>query len=72
MKPITNKQLIIYEALEKFISDKGYSPTVDELAHLTNHKAKSTVYEKLKSLKLKGYVTWENGHSRTLRIIKSM
>lgn len=72
MKPITSKQLVVYDALAKFIKKNGYSPSVMELCKITGLKSKSTVFGHLKTLQSLGHVTWVPSQSRTFKIIKDI
>lgn len=67
---MTNKQEELYIAIKEFINKNGYSPTVRELGELTNIKSPATTYGKLIILKRKGYITYEEGKSRTIKILQ--
>ena len=58
------------EASRQFIVDNGYPPTVEQLRIATGLKAVSTVHYHLLALKKKGFVYWNRGEARTLRIIE--
>lgn len=63
------KQKILLDAIEWFINENGYSPTVSELAEMLE-QTRHTVHEKLIQLEMKGYITTTPGKSRTIRVIK--
>ena len=67
---MTKKQKELYIAIKSFINKMGYSPTVRELCKMTNVKSPATTYAKLIILKKKGYITYVEGKSRTIRILK--
>lgn len=67
-KILTNKQKEIYIIIKQFIEQKGYSPSIRELCNLSNRKSPATIQEYLITLKEKGYITYELGKNRTIRI----
>lgn len=69
MNDLTDKQKECLIIINLFIKHKGYSPTVREIAKEMNISSPATVYHHLKLLKQKGYITWEEKQSRTIRLI---
>lgn len=67
---MTKKQHKLYLAIKDFIKENGYAPTIRELNIMTNTKSTSTVYTKLVQLKKKGYITYVEHKSRTIKILK--
>lgn len=67
---MTKKQEELYQVIKEFINENGYSPTVRELCEITNKKSPSTTFGKLIQLKKKGYITYVEGKSRTIKILK--
>lgn len=63
----TQKQQDLVENIKAFISDNGYSPSVQELADIEGVSQNATL-DRLKQLRKKGQVDWTDGKSRTLRI----
>lgn len=63
----TQKQQDLVENIKAFISDNGYSPSVQELADIEGVSQNATL-DRLKQLRKKGQVDWADGKSRTLRI----
>ena len=59
----------VLEYLAQFQRQYGYSPTLSEIAHGTNHKSNSTVHTLIKSLVEKGYVQKVDGNTRVLKIV---
>lgn len=57
------------DAIVDFISEKGHSPTVREVADLMGWKSHGSAYTTLRRLRDKGWVTWEQGTSRTLKVV---
>lgn len=71
-KRLTEKQKDVYRYLVSFINKKGYSPTVRELCKIARYNSPATIHDYLKQLKKKGYITYEETKSRTIRILKEL
>lgn len=67
---VTKRQEEVLQVIALYIDEKGYAPSMRELAVYLNVKSVSTVYSFLESLKRKGYVTWEESKPRTLQVLK--
>lgn len=65
------KQKMLLEAIEWFINEYGYSPTMKELANILKCDV-NTVFKKLLILEEKGYIKTQNGRARTIQIIKEV
>jgi SOS-response transcriptional repressor LexA len=72
MKRITKAQLKVLEAINTFINRKKYSPSLQDICNTIGLKSRSTVYEHLINLKKAGYIDWEEGQPRTLKVIKEV
>ncbi len=72
MSNLTIKQKIVLEAIDYFISENGYPPTLQEICNLIGNKSKSTVFNKLMQLEEKGYISTKNGKARTIKILKDV
>lgn len=68
---LTTKQKMVLEAIEWFISDKGYSPTYREIADMLQSDVR-TVFEKALILEEKGYIATDNGRARTIKVLKGV
>lgn len=62
---------MVLEAIEFFISEKGYSPTIREIAELT-HTSIGPTFQKVFALEQKGYISTDNGKTRTIKVLKSV
>ena len=65
----TKRQQEVLEAITKYIVMNGYPPSIRDLGEEVGLKSASTVSFMLTKLKEKGYVTWEEGKPRTLRVM---
>jgi repressor LexA len=68
---MTRSQYNVYIAIEDFIKENGYSPSVRELCKITGKNSPGTIYTHLHKLKELGYITFIDGKNRTIRIIKN-
>lgn len=69
MSDLPRRQLTTLNAICDFIASRGYSPTVRELCELTGRSSSGTVAVQLGCLRAKGYITFEDGKSRTIRVL---
>ena len=65
---ITKKQKMVLEAIEFFIKEKGYSPTIREIAELTETTVGPT-FQKVFALERMGYISTDNGKARTIKVL---
>ena len=72
MKKLSIKQKQLLEAIEWFIAENGYSPTIRELGLLLHNSSTDTVFNKLLKLEEKGYISTFNGKSRTIKVLKKV
>ena len=69
---LTQKQYELYIAIIDYIKEHGYSPTIRELCRITEVSSPATTFLKLKTLKRKGYITYVDKKSRTIKILKEI
>lgn len=67
---MTKKQEQILNIVTTFIEENGYSPTVREICKKAGLSSPATVYQHLKILKDKGYVTSDTSKQRTIKPTK--
>lgn len=67
--PLTARQQDVLDWIVGYIDVRGYSPTIREIASHYGWKTPNAVACHLKPLRKKGYITWQDGCSRTLRVI---
>jgi SOS-response transcriptional repressor LexA len=72
MKRLTRAQLNVFNAIVTNIRRRNYAPSIEEICLVSGHKSKSTVHRHLKILKAAGFIQWEEGRTRTLKVIKSV
>ena len=64
---LSDEDILMYIA--DFIDQNGYPPTVRELCEETGLSSTATIQYHLKKLKEKGYITYKEGSSRTIKIL---
>lgn len=67
---LSKKQMELYQAIGTFIDKNGYPPTIRELCQIVNNSSTAPVFDKLNKLRKKGYITYIDGKSRTIRFLK--
>ena len=72
MSELKDKQLLIYEFLKDFTSEKGYPPTVREICKAVGLKSTSSVHGHLKHLEKEGLIKRDPTKPRALEIVDSV
>lgn len=67
---ITIRQQGIIDAIVEYVEENNYPPTSREIGEIVNLKSSSTVHGHLSRLRRKGYLDWEEGKPRTLKVLK--
>ena len=68
---LTENEKGILEAIVRFQSVKGYTPSFREISSITSAcRSSSTVHKYLKSLEEKGYIYRKRSVARAIKIIK--
>lgn len=71
MVKLTIKQKVVLEAIEWYIEQFGISPTIQDLAELTNTTTHPT-HEKVLKLEELGVISTQNGKARTIKVLISL
>ena len=72
LQPLTARQREILVWLAGYIRDHGYSPTVRDVCQAFNFAAINGAMSHLKPLRRKGWIDWQDGQARTLRIAEGV
>ena len=72
MSELKDKQLLIYEFLKDFTSQKGYPPAVREICKAVGLKSTSSVHGHLKQLEKEGLIKRDPTKPRALEIVDSV
>ncbi|MEK4853863.1 helix-turn-helix domain-containing protein [Paenibacillus sp. FSL H7-0756] len=68
-RPLTKRQEETLQLIKGFIAQKGYAPSVTEVADLLKLKSRSTAHSLVKQLVNKGYLEKTDFEVRTLRVV---
>jgi repressor LexA len=69
-RPLTERQREILAWLVTFISKNGFSPTIREMCLAFNFSSPNGAACHLDALASKGWITWNQGKSRTLKVLE--
>jgi len=66
--PMTNRQREIYDYIADITTEQGYPTTVRDIANRFQFASPNGAACHLKALRKKGWITWEPGKARTVRV----
>ena len=66
--PITKRQKEVLDFIKKFINEKGYSPTLEEIKKKLKLSAVSTIHQHINALISKGYIKKFDNLARAIEI----
>lgn len=72
LKPLTERQREILNWIARYIGERGFSPTVRELCQAFRFDSPNGAMCHLVPLRKKGWINWQDGQARTLRIAEGV
>lgn len=66
------KEKLILDYIEQTIAETGYAPSVRDICSALNVKSTSTIQMYIEKLEVKGFLSKEQGKSRTLRLSRGV
>lgn len=69
MEPLTTVQQELYNWLVEYIHANQHAPSIRQMMQAMKLRSPAPVQSRLEHLRRKGYIDWEAGQARTLRII---
>ena len=69
LEALTEAQQQLYEWLVEYIGIKQHSPSIRQMMRAMSLKSPAPVQSRLEHLKKKGYIIWEEGQARTIRLL---
>lgn len=66
INPLTPKQKKVFDFINDYIKDRGYAPTLEEIASHFKLNSVSTIHQFIKTLETKGYLSKEYRKSRSI------
>ncbi|MBE9055986.1 MULTISPECIES: transcriptional repressor LexA [Sphaerospermopsis] len=70
MEKLTAVQQELYEWLVEYIRINQYSPSIRQMMQAMNLKSPAPIQSRLEHLRNKGYIDWNEGKARTIRILR--
>jgi len=67
--PLTRRQREIIDFIGSFISERGYSPTLEEIGDGLGLSSLATIHKHLKNLESKGMIKRQWNHSRSIQLV---
>ncbi len=71
MEKLTEPQRQLYEWLVEYIRTSQHSPSIRQMMQAMNLKSPAPIQSRLEYLRSKGYIDWNTGKARTIRILQS-
>lgn len=71
MEKLTEVQQELYEWLVEYIRINQHSPSIRQMMQAMNLKSPAPIQSRLEHLRNKGYIDWDEGKARTIRILKN-
>lgn len=68
MSALTSRQRAVLEAIRQSVADRGYPPSMQEVADTVGLASTSSVSHQLVALQAKGYITRDPNRPRAIRI----
>ena len=66
---LTEAQSELYEWIRNYMRDFKHSPTIRQMMEAMGLKSPAPIQSRLKHLQEKGYISWQEGKARTLKIV---
>ncbi|AKG24630.1 transcriptional repressor LexA [Calothrix sp. 336/3] len=70
MERLTEAQRELYEWLVEYIRIHQHSPSIRQMMQAMNLKSPAPIQSRLEHLRTKGYIEWNEGKARTIRILR--
>ena len=69
---LTNAQHELYEWIEKYIDKFKHSPSIRQMMQAMGLKSPAPIQSRLKHLQEKGFISWQEGKARTLKLLSDV
>jgi hypothetical protein len=69
LEALTTAQKELYDWLVEYINKNQHSPSIRQMMRAMELKSPAPVQSRLDHLKKKGYIAWEEGQARTIRLL---
>ncbi len=68
-KSLSDAQYELYEWIKTYLKDFQHSPSIRQMMEAMGLKSPAPIQSRLKHLQQKGYISWQEGKARTLKIV---
>ena len=69
---LTNAQNELYAWIKNYIREFQHSPSIRQMMQAMGLKSPAPIQSRLKHLQEKGYISWQEGKSRTMQIVEEI
>lgn len=69
MEKLTGPQQELFDWLVEYIGEHQHAPSIRQMMRAMNLRSPAPVQSRLKHLQKKGYIDWDEGQARTIRIL---
>ncbi|MBF2066561.1 MAG: repressor LexA [Calothrix sp. C42_A2020_038] len=71
MERLTEAQKELYDWLTEYIRVHQHSPSIRQMMQAMNLKSPAPIQSRLEHLRTKGYIEWNEGKARTIRVLRA-
>jgi len=69
---LTDAQYELYEWIRKYVKDFQHSPSIRQMMNAMGLKSPAPIQSRLKHLQEKGFISWQEGKARTLKLVNQI
>ena len=69
---LTEAQNELYAWIKNYMRDFQHSPSIRQMMHAMGLKSPAPIQSRLKHLQDKGYISWQEGKARTLKLVEEV
>ncbi len=71
-KNLSDAQYELYEWIKNYLKDFQHSPSIRQMMEAMGLKSPAPIQSRLKHLQQKGYISWQEGKARTLKVVDTI
>ena len=72
LKNLTVAQTELYEWIKNYMKEFQHSPSIRQMMEAMQLKSPAPIQSRLRHLQEKGYISWQEGKARTLKLVNEM
>ena len=72
LKNLTVAQTELYEWIKNYMKEFQHSPSIRQMMEAMKLKSPAPIQSRLRHLQEKGYISWQEGKARTLKLVNEM